>query len=86
MGFSKKIFVVAAILLIETACINAALDNSEHINAVGTFIKAVKSGTYTYKCYINFIGTDETPPAELLVYKGNEVIVNQPAKVLKQLK
>ena len=69
MGFSKKIFVVAAILLIETACINAALDNSEHINAVGTFIKAVKSGTYTYKCYINVIGEAKSPSAVLSVLK-----------------
>jgi len=45
-----------------------------------------KSGPYTYKCYVNVVGTVDSPPGELLVYKGTELIVNQPAKALKQFK
>ena len=42
-----------------------------------------KNGSFTYQCGINVIGSDETPPAELTVYKGDRVILEENAKVLR---
>ncbi|MBK5213268.1 MAG: SH3 domain-containing protein [Flavobacteriaceae bacterium] len=37
------------------------------------------NGKYKYECWINIIGTDETPPANLLVYKNNDLILSEDA-------
>lgn len=35
------------------------------------------NGVYKYECWINVLGTDETPPANLLVYKKNDLILKE---------
>jgi|SRR5690554_458060 len=37
------------------------------------------NGIYKYECWINVLGTDETPPANLLVYKNDDLILSQDA-------
>lgn len=39
------------------------------------------NGVYKYECWINVLGTDETPPANLLVYKKNDLILNEDALI-----
>lgn len=41
------------------------------------------SGDYKYECSINVIGTDETPPADLTVYKNDNEILYQPAQIIR---
>lgn len=38
---------------------------------------------YTYEIYVSYIGTDETPPASLTVYKEKDIILEQNAIVFK---
>ena len=38
-----------------------------------------RTGVYLYRCLVNEIGTEDTPPGELEVYKNNKVILRQPA-------
>jgi hypothetical protein len=40
------------------------------------------NGKYKYICYVNVLGTDETPPADLYVYKKSKEILAQPAQTL----
>ena len=42
------------------------------------------NGRYKYECWINVLGTNETPPADLKVYKNNKEIVAQPAQLIKK--
>lgn len=37
------------------------------------------NGVYKYECLINVLGTDETPPANLFVYKNDDLILSQDA-------
>jgi len=37
-----------------------------------------KSGVVLYRCSVNIIGADDTPPGDLEVYKNNKVILSQP--------
>jgi|SRR5690554_372326 len=39
------------------------------------------NGNYKYKCSINVLGTDETPPANLLVYNNDDLILSQDALI-----
>tara|TARA_R110002096_G_scaffold426827_1_gene637054 strand:+ start:1588 stop:2403 length:816 start_codon:yes stop_codon:yes gene_type:complete len=43
------------------------------------------NGEYSYKVYVNVLGSDETPPFNLEVTKNDKVILSQPAE-LKELK
>jgi hypothetical protein len=36
-----------------------------------------KNGEYEYKCYVSVLGTDETPPGALEVYKKDELILDE---------
>lgn len=36
-----------------------------------------QNGEYLYRCYVNVIGTDTTPPGELEVSRNNKVILSQ---------
>ncbi len=38
------------------------------------------SGAYVYRCIVYVIGTNDTPPGELEVYKDKKVILNQPVE------
>lgn len=40
------------------------------------------NGVYKYECWINILGTDETPPANLLVYKNDDLILTQSADII----
>jgi hypothetical protein len=42
-----------------------------------------KSEGYTYECYIVVIGSDESPPAQLKIYKGEKEVLSQDAIKLK---
>jgi len=37
-----------------------------------------KSGAYLYRCFVNEIGTADTPPGELKIYKRKKVVLSQP--------
>ena len=41
-----------------------------------------KKDGYTYECQIFIIGADDTPPANLVVYKGRKELLSQPAKII----
>lgn len=43
-----------------------------------------RNGNYKYECSINFLGTYETPPANLLVSKNEDEILNQPAQIIRK--
>lgn len=42
-----------------------------------------KNGKYTYQCYIIVMGSYDSPPAELSVFKNDKEILNQPATKLE---
>ncbi len=42
-----------------------------------------KNGIYVYECIINVIGTADTPPASLIVYKGEKEVLKQDAKIIR---
>ena len=39
------------------------------------------NGNYKYDCIINVLGTDDMPPAELVVYQDNKQILNEPGQI-----
>ena len=41
------------------------------------------NGDYKYECSINVVGTDETPAADLTVYKDEKEILYQAAKIIR---
>jgi len=41
------------------------------------------NGDYIYECSINVVGTDETPHADLTVYKNKNEILYQAAKIIR---
>jgi hypothetical protein len=41
-----------------------------------------KNNGYTYECQIVFVGADDDAPANLIVYKGNQQILFQPAEII----
>jgi hypothetical protein len=41
-----------------------------------------KNGEYTYECMINVIRTAESPPAQLIIYKGEKEILSENATIL----
>ena len=41
------------------------------------------NGDYIYECSINVVGTDETPPADLTVYKNEKEILDQASKIIR---
>lgn len=41
-----------------------------------------KKDGYTYECQIFIIGAEDTPPANLVVYKGAKELLSQPAKII----
>ena len=42
------------------------------------------NGNYKYVCYINVIGADDSPLADLIVYKNDEEILNEPAQIIRK--
>jgi len=42
------------------------------------------NGLYTYQCFIHVIGEEDTPPAELIVYKNEKEILRQPAQIIQK--
>ncbi|MDR1011374.1 MAG: hypothetical protein LBM04_09675 [Opitutaceae bacterium] len=42
-----------------------------------------KNGRFIYECYEYYIGSDETPPAELTVYENEKEILRQRAEVIR---
>jgi hypothetical protein len=40
-------------------------------------------GEYTYECFINLLSNEDSPPASLMVSKGENVILSQAAKIVK---
>lgn len=41
------------------------------------------NGNYKYECAINVVGSEETPPASLTVYKGEKEILYQAARIIR---
>jgi len=41
-----------------------------------------KKGKFTYECQIIILGEDDSPPANLIVYKGNKELLSQPATII----
>jgi len=41
------------------------------------------NGDYIYQCSINHLGTDETPPADITVFKNGIEILYQPATIIR---
>ena len=41
------------------------------------------NGKYKYVCYINQMGSDDSAPADLTVYKNEKIVLEQPAVLLK---
>ena len=50
----------------------------------GNNIYEFVNGNYKYECSINVIGTDETPPADLTVYKDEKEILYQPGQIIRR--
>ena len=42
------------------------------------------NGDYKYECHINILGADDTPPANLLVYKDDDEILNVSAQIIRK--
>ena len=55
------------------------LENGEYFadGTGGNWHITFKNGIYRYELYRYIIGKDETPDAELLVYKNDDLILNQ---------
>lgn len=43
-----------------------------------------KNGEYTYDCSMIVMGTDDSPPAILTIYKDHKEILSQNATVIKE--
>jgi hypothetical protein len=43
-----------------------------------------RNGDYVYECSFNLVGPDEIPPGILIIKKGNKVILNQSAKIIRK--
>jgi hypothetical protein len=43
-----------------------------------------RNGDYLYECSFNLVGPDEIPPCVLIIKKGNKVILNQSAKIIRK--
>jgi len=39
---------------------------------------------YKYDCFINVLGTDDTPPAKLVVYKDDREILNEQGQIIRK--
>lgn len=42
------------------------------------------NGEYKYVCFINVMSSDDYPPAELVVYKDKNIILEEPAEIVRQ--
>ncbi|MFY0675264.1 MAG: hypothetical protein JXQ87_17850 [Bacteroidia bacterium] len=63
------------------------INNGERTNdgSGGNHYFTFKNGEYSYKVFVNVMGTEDTPLFNLEVSKNDKVILNQPAE-LKQIK
>ncbi len=42
------------------------------------------NGEYKYVCFINVLSSNDYPPAELVVYKDKNIILEEPAEIVRQ--
>ncbi len=50
----------------------------------GNHLYEFTNGEYKYVCYINVMSSDDYPPAELVVYKDKNIILEEPAEIVRQ--
>ncbi len=64
------------------------LKNGEYIRegTGGNNSYKFKNGIYTYQCSIIVLGSRDSPPARLIVYKNEQTIINQSAQIIKDVK
>ena len=56
----------------------------EFVGSGGDHYFEFRNGDYLYECSLSLVGPDEIPPCVLIIKKGNKVILNQSAKIIRK--